>query len=72
VAIDTAPASVTAGARTQLLKSFIVAANDSATLKLNEENFFASSGGTITVAVQRGGNSDVDAALVGTSWFEDQ
>jgi hypothetical protein len=55
-----------------LLKSFIVGANDSVTLSLKEENFFAFSGDVITVAVQRGGSSDVDAALISVSWFEDQ
>jgi hypothetical protein len=72
VAIDTAATSISSNANTQLLKSFIVGANDSVTLSLKEENFFAFSGDVITVAVQRGGSSDVDAALISVSWFEDQ
>lgn len=72
VAIDTAATSVSTNARTQLLKSFIVAANDSVTLKLNDENFFASSGDVLTIAAQRGGSSNIDNALVSVSWFEDQ
>jgi hypothetical protein len=71
-AIDTAATTITTNDKTVALKSFIIASNDSVTLKLNEENFFASSGDTVTVAVQRGGSSDIDNALIGISWFEDQ
>jgi hypothetical protein len=72
VAIDTAATTLTTNANTQLLKSFIVAANDSVTLSLKDENFFAFSGDTITIAIQRGGSSDVDAALISVSWLEDK
>lgn len=72
VAIDTASTSISTDVRTQLLKTFIVAANDSVTLKLDDENFFASTGDVITIAAQRGGSSNVDNALVSVSWFEDQ
>jgi hypothetical protein len=72
VAIDTAATTLTTNANTQLLKSFIVAANDSVTLSLKDENFFAFSGDTVTIAVQWGGSSDVDAALISVSWLEDK
>ena len=72
VACDTAATSVSVGPRTQTLKEIIVAANDSVILKLLDENFYISNGETITVAVQRGGSSDVDNALISLGWFEDQ
>lgn len=72
VAIDTAATSISSDTRTQLLKTFIVAANDSVTLKLDQENFFASTGDVLTIAVQRGGSSNVDNAIMSISWFEDQ
>jgi hypothetical protein len=72
IASDIAATSVSAGPRTQTLKEIIVAANDSVILKLLDENFYISNGDTITVAVQRGGSSDVDNALISVSWFEDQ
>lgn len=71
-AVDTAATSMTIGSNTQLLKSFIVAANNSVTLSINDENFYLANGETLTFAVQRGGTSNVDSALVSTGWFEDQ
>jgi len=72
VACDTTATSISAGPRTQTLKEIVVAANDSVILKLSDENFYISNGETITVAVQRGGSSDVDNALISLGWFEDQ
>lgn len=72
VASDTAATSITVGAQTQLLKTIVVAANNSITLRLSDENFFATSGDTITFAVQRGGSSNVDTAIISVGWFEDQ
>ena len=71
VAYDTAATSFTTNSRTQLLKSFIVAANNSMDLPLLGEGIFVSSGETLTVTVQRV-SSDVDTAAVTLSWFEDQ
>lgn len=72
VAIDTSATSLTTTSKSQLLKTLIVAANNSITLKLTDENFFAFSGDTITIAAQRASGQDVDAAVVSVSWFEDQ
>lgn len=72
VAIDTAATDITINSNTQLLKSFIVGANESVTLSLKEENFFAFSGDVITIAAVRGGNQTIDSALASVSWFEDQ
>lgn len=72
VATDTAGTSITTSAQTQLLKTLVIAANNSITLSLKDENFFASNGDTITIAAQRGGSSNIDNAIVSVSWFEDQ
>lgn len=71
-AVDTAATSVTVSPNTQLLKSFIVAANSSVVLKLEDENFYVANGETITFAVQRGASTDIDNALITVGWFEDQ
>lgn len=69
---DTAATSVSSIAgRTQLVKALIVAANDSVTLKLQDENFFVGSGDTLTITGQRVSN-DLDNAAVTISWFENQ
>lgn len=72
VAYDTAATSFTTGANTVLLKSFIVAANSSVILKMEDENFYVANGETISFVVQRGGSSNVDNALITAGWFEDQ
>lgn len=71
-AFDTAATSFATNGNSQQLKSFIVAANNSVTLKLDDENFYLANGDTLTFVVQRGGSSDVDNALLGVGWFEDQ
>jgi hypothetical protein len=72
VAIDTAATSLSTNSKTQLLKAFIVAANNSITLKLNEENFFGTSGDIITIAAKSGTAQAIDTVLASVSWFEDQ
>lgn len=71
ISYDTAATSVTLN-NGQLLKSVIVAANSSETLSLENENFYISSGETVTIAAERAGGTNVDAAFVTVSWFEDQ
>lgn len=69
-AVDTAATGLTVTSRTQLIKTLVIAANQSEILKLADENFFLTSGETITIACQTNKNtSDVIATL---SWFEDQ
>lgn len=71
-AYDSAATSITnIPDRTQLIKSFIVAANQSLVLKIEDENFFIVSGDTMTITGQRVSN-DVDTAAVSISWFENQ
>ena len=70
--VDTAAAGLSKNANTQLLKSIIVAANDSIVMKLEDENFFIVNGDTLTIAAQRVGNADIDTAAASVSWFEDQ
>lgn len=53
-----------------LLKSFLVAANDSVTLSLADENFFLSSGEQITIAARA--TAAIDNVTASISWFEDQ
>lgn len=72
VAADTSATTISNNERTQLIKSLIVAANESVNLKLSDENFFTVSGETLTIAAERGGSSDIDTVLVSVSWFEDQ
>ena len=72
VAVDTGATGYTVTSESQLLKTFIVAANSSIILNLENENFFAASGDRITVLLEKGGASTVDAGLVSISWFEDQ
>jgi len=69
-AIDTAATSLTVNAKTQLVKTFIVAANDSIVLSLERENFFLSAGETLTIAAQT--NKNTSDAIFSISWFEDQ
>ena len=71
VAFDTAATSFTSEPKTQLLKSAIVAANSSLSISLADDNFFLSTGESLTVTAQRV-TSDIDNAAVSLSWFEDQ
>jgi hypothetical protein len=70
--IDTAATGVTTASNSLLLKSIIVAANDSILLNLENENFFLVNGDTLTITAKRAGNSDIDTAAISISWFEDQ
>lgn len=69
---DTSATGMSVTENTQLLKTIIVAANDSIVMKLEDENFFIVNGDTLTIAAQRVGSSDIDTAAVSISWFEDQ
>jgi hypothetical protein len=69
-AVDLAATSLSVGPRTQLLKSFIVAANDATILYVQNENFFLSSGEYLTVAART--NKNTSDANFSISWFEDQ
>jgi len=68
--IDIAATSVSSGVNTQLIKSFIVAANDSSILNVQTENFFLAGGETLTIAAQT--NKLTTEATFSISWFEDQ
>jgi hypothetical protein len=69
---DTAATSISSiSGKTQLLKSLIIAANESLTLKLQDENFFVATGETLTFTAQRVSN-DLDNAAVSVSWYENQ
>jgi hypothetical protein len=70
--VDTAATGLSTTANQQLLKSIIVAANDSLVLKLEDENFFIVNGDTLTIAAQRAGGQNIDTAVASVSWFEDQ
>jgi hypothetical protein len=70
--VDTAATGLSTTANQQLLKSIIVAANNSIVLKLEDENFFIVNGDTLTIAAQRAGGSNIDTAAASVSWFEDQ
>ena len=70
--IDTTSTGVFTTANTQLLKSIILAANNSLVLKLEDENFFIVNGDTLTITAQRLGNSSIETAAASVSWFEDQ
>lgn len=72
VSTDTAATTVTTDSRTQFMKSIVIAANNSVTLSLENENFNLTPGDTLTVAAVRAGSADVDAAIVSLAWFEDQ
>lgn len=69
-ALDTAATSITANGA-QLIKTIIIAANASEIMKVEDENFFLSSGDVLTVAAERISNT-IDNASVSLSWFEDQ
>lgn len=69
-AVDTAATSISSNDRTQLVKSFIIGANQSITLKIEDENFFVAGGETITIAAQT--NKLTTDASFSVSWFEDQ
>lgn len=65
---DTAATGFSGG---QLVKAFLVAANDSITLSLRDENFYLSNSQKITIVVKPlTGNIDTIAGSI--SWFEDQ
>jgi hypothetical protein len=68
---DTTATSVSTTSRTQLLKSLVLAANDSAILDLANEDFYLCNGETLTVAAKcnKNNTSDVIASI---SWYEDQ
>lgn len=69
-AVDLAATSYSIGPRTQLLKSFVVGANEATILYIQNENFFLTSGETLTVLARATKNS-TDATF-SLSWFEDQ
>jgi hypothetical protein len=69
---DTSATTISVNENSQLIKSVIVAANSSVTLKIDDENFYVGCGDTITIAAVRAGSSDVDGVIVSLSWFEDQ
>lgn len=69
-AVDLASTSISIGSKTQLLKSFIVGANDATILYIQNENFFLSNGETLTVAART--NKNTSDANFSISWFEDQ
>lgn len=68
---DTTATSITTTTRSKLIKSFVLSANSSLVLNLEQENFFLCSGETLTIAAKcnKNNNSDVTVSL---SWFEDQ
>lgn len=70
--VDTSATGISVSPHSQLLKTIIVAANDSIVIKLEDENFFIINGDTLTITAQRVGSSDIDTAAVSMSWFEDQ
>jgi len=69
-AVDLAATSFSIGAKTQLIKNFIVAANSATILSLQGENFFLTSGETLTVVAKT--NKLTSDATFSLSWFEDQ
>jgi hypothetical protein len=71
-AIDVGSTSISSNGRSQLLKSIIVASNDSIVLKIEDENFFIAPGETLTITGQRVGNQNIGIAAACISWFEDQ
>ena len=69
-AVDLAATAVSVGQKTQLLKSFVVGSNEAIVLSIQNENFFLSSGETLTLAAKTNRlNTDATFSL---SWFEDQ
>ena len=70
--VDTAATGLSTTANQQLLKSIIVAANNSIVLKLEDENFFIVNGDTLTITAQRVASSGTVTAAASVSWFEDQ
>jgi hypothetical protein len=70
--VDTAATGLSTTANQQLLKSIIVAANNSIVLKLEDENFFIVNGDTLTITAQRAGDTNIETAAASVSWFEDQ
>ena len=69
-AADLAATSFSIGPNTQLIKKFIVAANESTILYIQGENFFLTSGETLTIAAKT--NKSTSNATFSLSWFEDQ
>lgn len=67
---DLAATSISIGPNTQLIKSFVVGSNESTILNIQTENFFLSSGETLTVAAKT--NKNTSEATFSLSWFEDQ
>lgn len=68
--VDTSATSLSTNAKTQLMLSSIISANDAVTFNIDAE--YVANGDSLTVAVQRGGSADVEQALVSIGWFEDQ
>jgi hypothetical protein len=69
-AVDLASTSISVGPKTQLLKNFIVGANEAIILTVQNENFFLTSGETLTLAART--NKNTSDATFSMSWFEDQ
>jgi len=57
---------------TALVSNMTPAAQGSFVYGSIPNNTGSPSGDTLTIAAQRGGSSDVDAALASIAWFEDQ
>lgn len=68
--VDTAATSLTINGGTQLVKSFLVGSNTSEIISLTNENFFITTGETLTVAVQTAGGT-ISTVVASVSWFED-
>jgi hypothetical protein len=69
-AADLASTGITILPTTVLKKVFVVGPNDSATLRISEENFSISNGDRLTLAAKT--TSGTSTVLASLSWFEDQ
>ena len=69
-AADLAATSFSIGPNTQLIKSFIIGSNEAIILYIQGENFFLTSGETLTIAAKT--NKLKSDATFSLSWFEDQ
>lgn len=69
--IDTSATGISIQSGTQLLKSIVIAANNSLTLSMEDENFFLANGEVLTITAKALGQT-IDMAAVSISWFEDQ
>ena len=68
---DTSATSITVTSRTQLIKSMVVAANESAVVDLMNDDFYLCSGETLTIAAKCNKNNTSDV-ITSLSWYEDQ